>query len=67
VTAWGAGTVLAGIIFARSMRRPLGVMLSVGVFALGAAFIGLSVAPTLALACVARSSEASATASSGRR
>jgi hypothetical protein len=53
VTAWGAGTVLAGIIFARSMRRPLGVMLSVGVFALGAAFIGLSVAPTLALACVA--------------
>jgi len=53
VTAWGAGTVLAGIIFARSVRRPLGVMLSVGVFALGAAFIGLSVAPTLALACVA--------------
>lgn len=53
VTAWGAGTVLASIVFARSVRRPLGVMLSIGIFFLGAAFIGLAVAPTLALACVA--------------
>jgi MFS family permease len=53
VTAWGAGTVLASVIFARSVRRPLGVMLSIGIFALGTAFIGLAIAPTLALACVA--------------
>ena len=53
VTAWGAGTVLASIVFARSVRRPLGVMLSVGIFALGAAFLGLAAAPTLGLACIA--------------
>jgi predicted MFS family arabinose efflux permease len=51
VTAWGAGAVLASVIFARSVRRPLGVMLSVGIFALGAAFIGLAVAPSLPVAC----------------
>ncbi|MDQ6811768.1 MAG: MFS transporter, partial [Actinomycetota bacterium] len=53
VTAWGAGTVLASVVFARSVRRPLGVMLSAGIFALGAALVGYAVAPSLALACVA--------------
>jgi MFS family permease len=53
VTAWGAGAVLASVIFARSVRRPLGAMLSAGIFALGAAFVGLALAPSLALACVA--------------
>jgi MFS family permease len=53
VTAWGAGAVLASIIFARSVRRSLGWMLSTGVFALGAAFVGFAAAPSLALACVA--------------
>jgi Major Facilitator Superfamily len=53
VTAWGAGAVLASVVFARSVRRPLGWMLSAGIFALGAAFIGFAVAPSLALACVA--------------
>jgi hypothetical protein len=53
VTSWGAGAVLASIFFARSLRRRLGLMLSAGIFLLGAAFIGFAVAPTLALACVA--------------
>ncbi len=53
VTSWGAGAVLASIVFARSEHRPLGWMLSVGIFMLGAAFIGFSVAPSLGLACVA--------------
>lgn len=53
VTSWGAGTVLASIFFARSVRRALGWMLSAGVFMLGAAFVGFSAAPSLALACVA--------------
>jgi MFS family permease len=53
VTAWGAGTVLASVVFARSVRRPLGAMLSAGIFALGAAFVGFAVAPSLAVACVA--------------
>jgi len=53
VTAWGAGTVLASVVFARAVRRPLGAMLSAGIFALGAAFVGYALAPTLALACLA--------------
>lgn len=53
VTSWGAGAVLASIFFARSVRRRLGLMLSAGIFMLGAAFVGFSVAPSLALACVA--------------
>ena len=53
VTAWGAGAVLASVIFARSLRRPLGAMLSAGIFALGAAFVGFALAPSLGLACVA--------------
>jgi len=53
VTAWGAGAVLASVVFARAMRRPLGAILGVGIFALGAAFVGYAVAPSLALACVA--------------
>jgi MFS family permease len=51
VTAWGAGAVIASVIFARSAHRPLGWMLSIGVFALGACFIGISAAPTLPVAC----------------
>jgi MFS family permease len=53
VTAWGAGAVVASIVFARAVRRPLGATLSIGIFALGVAFIGFSLAPSLALACVA--------------
>jgi MFS family permease len=53
VTAWGAGAVLASVVFARLVKRQLGAILSAGVFALGAAFLGMAVAPSLALACVA--------------
>ena len=48
VTTWGAGAVLGSVVFARIARRPLGVMLSAGTFALGAAFVGFAVAPSLA-------------------
>jgi MFS family permease len=51
VTAWGAGVVLASLLFARSPRRGLVTMLVAGILALGAAFVGISLAPTLALAC----------------
>lgn len=50
VTAWGAGAVLASIIFARYPQRPLGVMLTAAILTLGLAFIGLAAASTLALA-----------------
>lgn len=53
VAAWGAGAVLASVVFVRSERRPLGVTLSVGVFALGVAFVGFALAPSLAVACIA--------------
>jgi hypothetical protein len=53
VSAWGAGAVLASVIFARSLHRPLGAMLSIGIFGLGAAFVGFALAPSLAVACVA--------------
>jgi len=53
VTSWGAGAVFASVVFARSVRRPLGTMLSMGIFALGAAFVGFALAPSLALACIA--------------
>jgi MFS family permease len=53
VTAWGAGTVVASIVFARSAKQPLGVTLSAGIFALGAAFVGFAVAPSLPLAYLA--------------
>jgi len=53
VTAWGAGAVLGSVVFARLVRRSLGVMLSAGTFALGAAFVGFALAPSLALACLA--------------
>jgi ENTS family enterobactin (siderophore) exporter len=53
VTAWGAGAVLASVLFARASRRPLGMTLSLGIFALGASFVGFALAPSLAVACVA--------------
>jgi predicted MFS family arabinose efflux permease len=53
VTAWGAGTVVASIAFARLGRRPLSVTLTAGVFALGVAFVGYAVAPSLPLAYLA--------------
>jgi MFS family permease len=53
VTAWGAGAVLGSVVFARFVRRQLGLMLSAGTFALGGAYIGFAAAPSLALACLA--------------
>ena len=53
VTTWGAGAVLGSVVFARSVRRPLRAMLRAGTFALGAAFVGFALAPSLVLACVA--------------
>jgi MFS family permease len=53
VTAWGAGAVLASVVFARAPKHHLGTMLTGGIFALGIAFIGFWLAPSLALACVA--------------
>ncbi len=53
VTCWGSGAAVASVFFSRLTRRSLGTMLSAGVFALGAAYVGMSVAPSLATACAA--------------
>lgn len=53
LTAWGAGTVIGSVVFARSLRRPLGYLLSAGTFAVGAAYMGFSVAPSLLVASAA--------------
>jgi len=52
VTMWGVGVVAGSIVFARAVRRPPGTILSAGALAVGFAYLGWAVAPTLALACV---------------
>ncbi|MCW3067967.1 MAG: transporter [Solirubrobacterales bacterium] len=53
LTAWGAGSVIGAIVFARLVGRPLGALLSAGTLAIAAAYFGLAAAPSLLLACVA--------------
>ena len=53
LTSWGLGAVLGSVVFARSLRRPLGVLLSAGVFAIGLAYLGFAASPSLALVCSA--------------
>ncbi|HEV3319282.1 MAG TPA: MFS transporter [Solirubrobacteraceae bacterium] len=53
VTMWGAGVVIGSVVFARAVRHPLGAILSAGALAIGLAYLGWAIAPTLALACVA--------------
>jgi MFS family permease len=50
---WGAGAVLGSLVFARSLRRPLGILLSVGTLAVGLAYVGFAASPSLVLACIA--------------
>jgi predicted MFS family arabinose efflux permease len=53
LTVWGAGMVLGSLLFARMLKRSLGAILSVGTLAVGLAYLGWSVAPSLAVACAA--------------
>jgi predicted MFS family arabinose efflux permease len=53
VGSWGAGAVLGSLVFARSLRRPLGMLLSTGTLAVGLAYVGFAVAPSLWFACSA--------------
>ena len=50
---WGAGAVLGSLVFARSLRRPLGTLLSAGTLAVGLAYVGFAASPSLVLACIA--------------
>ncbi len=51
LTVWGAGGVLGSLVFARMVKRSLGIMLSAGALAIGLAYVGFAAAPSLGLAC----------------
>jgi Transmembrane secretion effector len=53
LAVWGVGVVVGSLVFARSVRRPLGAMLSAGTLAVGLAYIGFAAAPSLLVACLA--------------
>ena len=53
LSVWGLGMVIGSVVFARSIQRSLGVLLSASTLAVGLAYLGWAVAPTLAIACVA--------------
>jgi MFS family permease len=53
VTAWGIGLVVGSIVFARLGDRSLLGVAGVSTLAIGAAYLGMSAAPGLELACAA--------------
>ena len=53
LTVWGIGAAIGSVAFARSLRRPIGMMLSLGTVAVGLAYVGFALAPSLAVACIA--------------
>lgn len=53
VTAWGVGLVAGSLVFARVGARSLPVIVAVSTLAIGAGYLGMSVAPGLTLACAA--------------
>jgi MFS family permease len=53
LASWGAGMVLGSLVFAAMRRASLALLLFLSTLAVGAGYLGLAAAPTLALACVA--------------
>jgi Transmembrane secretion effector len=51
--AWGAGMVAGSWLFARERRRRVATLIAVSTTAVGAGYLGMAVAPSLALACAA--------------
>jgi len=51
VGVWGLGVAIGSIVFARSVGRSIGVLLTAGTLAVGLAYLGWAAAPSLALAC----------------
>lgn len=51
--SWGGGMVLGSIVFATLRRAPLPLLLFFSTLAVGAGYLGMAAAPTLAAACVA--------------
>lgn len=53
LASWGAGMVLGSIVFAAIRKASLALLLLFSTLAVGAGYVGLAAAPTLALACAA--------------
>jgi MFS family permease len=51
--SWGVGMVLGSVVFAAVRRAPLPLMLFFSTLAIGAGYLGMAAAQTLAVACVA--------------
>jgi len=52
LAAWGVGMVLGSLIFAALRQASLSLLLLFSTLAVGAGYLGLAVAPTLAVACL---------------
>lgn len=53
LASWGAGMVLGSLVFAAIRHSPLPLLLFFSTLAVGAGYLGMAAAPTLALACAA--------------
>jgi MFS family permease len=51
LTTWGVGMVAGSLIFTRAKKTPLMVMLLVSTVTVGISYLGMGIAPTLAVAC----------------
>jgi MFS family permease len=53
LASWGVGMVLGSLVFARARRAPLILLLGLSTLTVGAGYLGLAIAPNLAIACLA--------------
>jgi MFS family permease len=53
LASWGVGMVVGSVVFATVRRAPLPVLLFFSTLAVGAGYLGLAAAPSLAFACAA--------------
>ena len=53
LASWGVGMVVGSLVFAAVRRTPLPYLLFFSTIAIGAGYLGLAAAPTLAIACAA--------------
>jgi MFS family permease len=51
LTTWGVGMVAGSVIFTRAKKTPLIVMLLLSTVTVGISYLGMGIAPTLAVAC----------------
>jgi len=52
LASWGVGMVAGSLVFAAVRRAPLPLLLFFSTVAVGAGYLGIAVAPTLAVACI---------------